>query len=116
MIGKVTKIKNLGLVFSNYSWDTGLPAFKQFNLMYGWNGSGKTTFSRLFDAVGDVPIPGLEYEIEDDQGAKFKESETFPQKIRVFNQDYVRKNVQVLESQANSISILLGEDNKKLLE
>jgi len=52
MISKINKIKNLGLVFSNYTWDSTIPDFKQFNLIYGWNGTGKTTLSRLFDAIG----------------------------------------------------------------
>jgi wobble nucleotide-excising tRNase len=115
MISKINRIKKLGLVLSNYSWEVGLPVFKQCNLIYGWNGSGKTTLSRLFDAIGGEQIPDLEYEIEDNKGTQYRHGEAYPQKIRVFNQDYVRKNVQVLEGQANSISILLGEDNKKLL-
>ena len=115
-IGKINKIKNLGLVFSNYTWDSTLPTFKQFNLVYGWNGSGKTTLSRLFDGIGGVSIEDLEYEIEDESGNKYKQGESFPKKIRVFNQDYIKNNVQILESRANSISVLLGEENKDLVE
>lgn len=116
MISKINKIKNLGLVFSNYSWNSSLPDFKQFNLVYGWNGSGKTTLSRLFDGIGGVSIDDLEYEIEDEQGTKYKQSEVFPKKIRIFNQDYIQNNVKILESRANSISVLLGEENKGLVE
>ncbi len=116
MITKINKIKKLGLVFDDYAWDSHLPIFKQFNLVYGWNGSGKTTFSRLFDAVGGAPPENLEYEVEDDRGNKYKQGEPFSQKIRVFNQDYIFKNVQILESRAKSISVLLGEENKELLE
>ncbi len=116
MIGKISKIKNLGLVFCNYTWDLNLPVFKQFNLVYGWNGCGKTSFSRLFDAIGGAPIKDLEYEIEDEAGVKYKQNEAFPQKIRVFNQDYIQNNVKILESRANSISVLLGGENKELVE
>ncbi len=116
MITKLQKIKNLGLVFSNYSWDISLPSFKRFNLIYGWNGSGKTTLSRLFDAVSGVSVTDLEYEIEDDAGIKYKQGNVFPKKIRVFNQEYIQKNVKILESRVNSISILLGEENKELIE
>lgn len=116
MIHKINKIKNLGLVFSNYLWNTSLPVFKKFNLIYGWNGSGKTTLTRLFDALGGVSIEGLEYEIEDEQGNQYKQGGPFPNMVRVFNQDYIRSNVNILESRANSISILLGEENKELVE
>src|ERR1035437_201547 len=116
MIAKINKIKHLGLVFSSYTWDTNLPHFKRFNLVYGWNGCGKTTLSRLFDAVGGTPKAPLEYEVEDEKGNKYRQTESFPKKIRVFNQDYISKNVKLLESRANSISILLGEENKQLVE
>src|SRR3989344_2601864 len=111
MINKINNIRNLGLVFSNYKWDSALPVFKQFNLVYGWTGSGKTTLSRLFDGIGGVSIEDLQYEIEDEQGVKYKEGGAFPKKVRVFNQDYVKKNVKILESRTSSISVLLGEEN-----
>jgi len=115
MITKINRIKNLGLVFSDFSWDSTVSNFNKFNIIYGWNGSGKTTFSRLFDAIEGVPMKDLEYEIEDDQHIKYKQQENFPKKIRVFNQDYIKNNVRIFEGRANSISILLGEENKELI-
>jgi wobble nucleotide-excising tRNase len=116
MIAKILKIKHLGLVFADYSWETTLPSFKRFNLIYGWNGCGKTTLSWLFDALnGTQKTSGLEYEIEDDQGNKYRQNDSFNKKVRVFNQDYIRANVKILEGRANSISIMLGEENKELL-
>ena len=47
MIKKINKLKHLG-IFQDYLWKTGLPGFKKFNLIYGWNYSGKTTLSRVF--------------------------------------------------------------------
>lgn len=116
MIVRINKIKNLGLVFCDYAWDAALPVFQKFNLIYGWNGCGKTTLARLFDAIGGTTIEDLEYEIEDGQGVKYKQQDAFPQKIRVFNQDYVQNNVKLLESRTNSISISLGKENKELVE
>lgn len=116
MIKKINKIKGLGLVFKNYSWDNNLPEFKKYNLIYGWNGSGKTTFSRLFDAISAAPLPAPEYEILDVDGNKYGNGQAFPRSIRVFNEDYVRRNLAVLESKTNSISILLGAENKELVE
>ncbi|USN53192.1 MAG: AAA family ATPase [Candidatus Nomurabacteria bacterium] len=119
-IQRINKIKNLGLVFSNYVWGSGirsrstLPNFKQLNLVYGWNGSGKTTLSRLFDALSGVSIENLEYEIEDENGNRYDQNDTFPPKVRVFNRDYIERNIELIEGRANSISILLGEENKDL--
>lgn len=119
MIKKINKIKNLGLVFTNYAWDANLPLFKRFNLIYGWNGNGKTTLSKLFEALNTGYLkdnPNLEYEIEDEADTKYKQSEVFNKKIRVFNEDYVENNIKLVEGRANSISILLGEENKELVE
>ena len=116
MVLKINKIKNLGLVFSNYVWDASLPAFKRFNLIYGWNGSGKTTLSRLFDLMNGSQVTTEEYEIEDDAEIKYKQGGTFPRKIRIFNQDYVQNNIELLNGRANSISILLGKENKDLVK
>lgn len=116
MITKINKIKNLGLVFSNYTWDPNLPVFKRFNLVYGWNGSGKTTLSRLFDCINEQSQNIVEFELEDDKGRKYKQGAKMPQNIRVFNQDYIQKNIKIIESKTNSISILLGEENKELIQ
>jgi wobble nucleotide-excising tRNase len=116
MISKIKKIKNLGL-FSNYTRDSSLPDFNRYNLFYGWNGSGKTTLSKFFDCLESGKAPdfaNLEYEIECD-GTNYNETTPFNKKIRVFNQDYIQKNVQLISGKANPIFIL-GEENKEISE
>jgi len=115
MISKLNRIKGLGLVFADFTWSAAVPAFRGFNLVYGWNGCGKTTLTRLFDELGATASTGIEYEVEDATGAKFTADTRFSLPIRVFNQDYVQKNVRILESSANSISVLLGAENKELV-
>ena len=115
MIAKIRNIKKLGLVFADFNWTPSVPAFKPVNLIYGWNGSGKTTLTRLFDAVAVPSANDLEYALETDEGVVYGNGDTFPLPIRVFNQDYVQKNVKILESSANTISVLLGEENKDLV-
>ena len=112
MLSKIHKVKKLGLVFSDFSWSAGTPAFKAVNLIYGWNGCGKTTFIRLFDDLAAPGIDSLEYDLENEGGTRFAQGTSYPVPIRVFNQDYVQKNVRILESSANTISILLGKENK----
>lgn len=119
MIKRINKIKNLGLVFSNYIRDNNLPDFKKYNLIYGWNGCGKTTLTKLFDALEEgksEEYPKIEYEIENDSGRKFKESETFDKKVRVFNQDYIENNLEIREGKAKTITLTLGKANKKIIK
>jgi len=115
MITKINKLKNLGLVFADFTWSSDVPAFKSVNLIYGWNGSGKTTLTRLFDYLSTPAEMDFDFELEDSDGTRFHPTDKFPRPIRVFNQEYVRKNVRVLESTANTISITLGEQNKELV-
>lgn len=116
MIKKIKRIKNLG-VFSDYTWDTNLEKFKRYNVIYGWNGCGKTTLSNLFallDKGSSEKYPDLEYEIENETSS-IKQNTSFIEKIRVFNQDYILNNVQVLNGKAKPIYIL-GEENKKIVD
>ncbi|MEQ1500531.1 MAG: AAA family ATPase [Parcubacteria group bacterium] len=116
MIKKLKKIKNLGL-FSDYTWDNNLDDFDKYNLFYGWNGSGKTTLSKLFACleVGNTPeFSDLEYDIEHENG-NCKENTQLNKKVRVFNQDYIQKNVQLVSGKANPIFIL-GEENKEIAD
>ena len=50
MISRVQSIKSFG-VFADFQWLNSLPEFKKFNLIYGWNYSGKTTLSRVFRCI-----------------------------------------------------------------
>ncbi len=116
MIKKIKKIKNLG-IFSDYAWDSSLPDFKRYNIVYGWNGCGKTTLSSLFDALepGQLPkFPDLEYEVDSESGT-LRQGTQYSRKVRVFNQAYVTNNVQVLSCTAKPIFIL-GEENKKIAD
>ncbi len=116
MIKKLKKIKNLGL-FSDYTWDNNLDDFDKYNLFYGWNGSGKTTLSKLFACleIGNTSeFSDLGYDIEHENG-NCKENTQLNKKIRVFNQDYIQKNVQLVSGKANPIFIL-GEENKEIAD
>jgi len=116
MITKIEKIKNLG-IFTDYKWDSNLPEFKRFNLIYGWNGSGKTALSQLFASfeTGKSEIyPELEYEIQTADG-NFTQKNVFNTKIRVFNQEYISENIEILSGKAKPIFIL-GKENKELAD
>lgn len=50
MIKSINKIKNFGL-FKDFKWNSNIPNFSQYNLIYGWNYSGKATLSRMFRCI-----------------------------------------------------------------
>ncbi len=119
MIKKINKIKNLGLVFTDYSWNPKLPYFKNCNLIYGWTGVGKTTLSNLFNIIesgNKKDTSNIEYELEDENGRKYKQTESFNKKIRVFNQDYIENNLKIKEGKAKAITLILGKIKKKISE
>ncbi len=115
MISQINRIKNHGLVFRNYKKTEGLPQFRRYNLIYGLNWTGKTSLSRLFEAVAGKAIKGspeLEFEIEDTAGTKLNRgTRAYKGKIKVFSNDYIEDNFKLIEGQANALSVLLGAEN-----
>jgi wobble nucleotide-excising tRNase len=71
MIRRVQHIKEFG-VFADFQWPAGLPEFKQFNLIYGWNYSGKTTLSRAFRCFEQkqphVDFAGAQVQLKSENG------------------------------------------------
>lgn len=116
MLVSIEQISNLG-VFQSYKKDSGLKDFGRYNIIYGLNGSGKTTLSRLLACLNTGSIeaqPDLKYSGKSGSGA-FKEGNPYPRKIRVFNSEYVGKNIGEIEGQLNPIFII-GEEDKTLVE
>lgn len=82
-------------VFKDFTWPAGLMSFGQFSLIYGWNGSGKTSISSLFRNCQDGVAPEGDVELLVDgkaiKGVDFPAA-PFPP-IRVFNRDFVDRTV-----------------------
>ena len=111
----INRIKQLRdcRVFRDFTWPAELQDFARFNLIYGWNGSGKTTISRIFrdlelrrsPTIGDVhltignrDIPGI----------------TFPSAsapVRVFNRDFVNENVFPPDGGQVQPILILGKES-----
>lgn len=116
MLTQIKKIKNLG-VFDNYTTAAGLPTFGRFNVVYGENGSGKTTFSRLLATLeaGTHPdYPDLEYAIDSQSGA-LTHGKKYSRRVRVFNSDYVEANIGRFDGPLRHI-LIVGEENKAVAE
>jgi len=100
MITKIVTIKDLG-VFKDFKWniDSKLQEFKEKNIIYGWNYSGKTTLSRIFTSLRDKSIhpdyPNASFLIKTESGSEFGseniENNTF--KIIVFNREYIESKI-----------------------
>ena len=100
--------------FQNYKWDEdNCKLFKKYNLIYGWNGCGKTT---LCDFYRD-----LEAGILSEEGALFSlmfESTasgnvfidqnkigTIPYRFKVFHQNYIQENIGDVDAVKHIFSV-----------
>ena len=99
MIKRIKSIKNFG-VFSNYRMDGNTRDFNEKNIIYGWNYSGKTTFSRLFsflDKDNEIPTEysNIEFEVELTDGLIItnENRNISPLHVKVFNSDFIRDNL-----------------------
>lgn len=113
MFTNLHNIRDFG-VFSNFSGN-GLSLFRSFNLLYGWNYSGKTTLSRVFrsielNALHD-DFSSATFRLDCENGAHITETFAGSPIVRVFNEDFRTANFKW--NDANSIEpiLILGEAN-----
>ena len=114
MINRINKIK-AHRIFRAFTWPADLHPFGQFNLIYGWNGTGKTALSSLFchlQTRSAITEGEVEFEIE---GAKVSGSAfataQLPE-VRVFNSDFIASTILAAGKQMDPI-YYLGEDSVK---
>ena len=118
MIRKFEAIKQLG-VFPNYKWESGLDQFESFNLIYGWNGTGKSTLSRLLRYLEDNQYLPEDWEpkfkIATDDGIGTENNpDLLSGSICVFNTDFIEDNIQWKDGRTNKL--LIGKASKELSE
>ncbi|AQV96563.1 hypothetical protein BJN34_22105 [Cupriavidus necator] len=111
-IRQITKLQGYR-IFRHFKWD-GLPDFGRYNLIYGWNGAGKTSLSTLFRFMqrGEAPdAVSVELLLENGvlKGTDFG-SVSRPQ-IRVFNRDFVDRNIFEVPGHELPPVFYLGEDS-----
>lgn len=113
-------VSGFGL-FRNFTWDaTQLDNFGRYNLVYGWNYSGKTTLSRIFQCLENGSLLG------DFAGGAFQFTKgdgttidsTFigsRPHVRVFNRYFVQRNFhQGSDMTGAHVIAVLGETNQAL--
>lgn len=121
MIKRINKIKNF-CVFQDYKRDGNLQDFREKNIIYGWNYSGKTTLSRLMsyldkNTIIDTDYQDVEFEVELDDAGHTKINETnrntSPILIKVFNSDFVKENLHFdTDEKLTGIKFAVGEAGK----
>lgn len=114
---KITKINRIkARTYRDFTWPSDLPEFADYNLIYGWNGTGKTTLADILrmvekrqsvgrDGVQDFSIACGTNTITPANIA----TDAAPPSIRVFNRAFVDNNV-FSESGASPI-FFIGEEN-----
>jgi wobble nucleotide-excising tRNase len=101
MIKRIKSIRNFGS-YSNYRPGNEVHDFSKFNLFYGWNGSGKSTFSRFMQILSK-PATSIvsdesgisEFEVELLEGHIISNANLseFTTRMLVFNQDFIKDNI-----------------------
>jgi len=93
-VTRISRLRDYG-VFRDFTWPSELSNFGKYNLIYGWNGSGKTLLSRVFRGLEQRIPPSLGQVIvrideNDVTGSDFSQV-TLP--VRVFNRDFINESV-----------------------
>lgn len=82
-------------VLRDFAWPEGISDFGRYNLIYGWNGTGKTTLSRVFRALESRQPLGTGHAVvrinENDVSSEDFGIATLP--VRVFNKDFINEAV-----------------------
>jgi wobble nucleotide-excising tRNase len=123
-----TKIKKIGnyAVFKNFDWNAtvrdkgnNVAEFKDINIIYGRNYTGKTTLSSMFRSLEKGKLnekyPNATFEFEHtgtDRMCHF-DAANCSYDIRVYNRDYISENLKLLIDDDGTIQpfALLGESN-----
>jgi wobble nucleotide-excising tRNase len=116
MFKNIKSIKNFG-IFKDTKTNAGQP-FLQFNLIYGFNYSGKTTLSRIFRAMQQGRLhedfAAATFTVDCHEGASVSSAALTPIiNLRVFNSDYIKDNVNFVDSRVNPV-LIVGEPNIEL--
>ena len=113
MFRRISSIKDFG-VFDNFT-GRNLPEFAPFNLIYGWNYSGKTTLSRIFRCLEDGALhqdyPNARFELLHADGTQHDQAFATPCNVRVFNEDFGKAHLRWDVADGLNPILLLGAEN-----
>lgn len=96
-IKRIKYLRQFG-IFQDFSWNNQTTDFQSRNIIYGWNYSGKTTLSRLFESLSSTTdqkaeFPMFRIDVDRDGVQSTIENTTLGVPIYVFNNDYIERNL-----------------------
>lgn len=113
---KIQRVNNIVgyRVFRHFRWPATLDDFSDYNLIYGWNGTGKTTFSNIFRCLErrkQLPEGNAQVIIDGRTvtDKEFNVDSTLPM-VKVFNKEFVEENIFNATDNISPIFIL-GKDS-----
>lgn len=111
LVTKITRLRHPG-VLRDFSWPADLLPLSRYNLIYGWNGTGKTTISNLFRSLELRRSPECDVELLVNnvpvKGDDFVQA-VLP--VRVFNRDFISTNVFPVGGGEVPPIFVLGEES-----
>ncbi len=132
---KLSKIDNFG-IFKDFDWDLSLANpttqnpnqtydFKDINIFYGRNYSGKTSLSKIIRALETKIIspkyqhPNFQITLTNGNTIIPNSLANFTHPIHVYNSDFVKENLKFIHDdtqEIESFSVTLGGDNQQILD
>lgn len=110
---RIERIKNFG-VFNDFS-GAGLEEFAPFNLIYGWNYSGKTTLSRMFRCFEKQELhpdyQEAKFSLVDSDNITHSQSFGVRCNVRVFNEDFRKEHLQWDDADGLNPILIVGAEN-----
>jgi len=97
VIHRINRLRQFG-IFADYN-GSAIQKFGKYNLIYGWNGTGKSTLSHVFSCLESRSLPprfsGAQFNIALEDGNSITEAnlEVSQLNIHVFNQSFIRDNI-----------------------
>lgn len=110
---KIKELKDYRF-FQNYKWDEdGCKLFKRYNLIYGWNGCGKTTLCDFYRDLETGTLTeanaafSLIFENAPASNVFIDQSRmgTIPYRFKVFHQNYIQENISNVDAVKHIFSV-----------
>jgi wobble nucleotide-excising tRNase len=113
-------IKNCGIIRSHVN-EKSTPTFRRYNIIFGFNGRGKTTLSRIFRSLEQGALdrslpPGSQFSVTLNDASTIESDENIDlirDQIKVFNSDFVTENLRWSEATADPVFYIGPEAAKR---